>query len=177
MYAYEDNFLEVQDCQSVMLHAYRNLENLHGDLNFVFTTIEECFQQNNFESKCIVYASRYFDLSKMIGYEIWYNIGNVQTSWHIDKDEKKMRESNVLSLPICTITYYPHIQKNEGGGELLFRDYEIESIRPETNRIVCFDPGISHRVNEFNFERVSVIICPWTYPVEKYIGEKYRIND
>lgn len=177
MYAYKDNFLEAKECHTVMMHAYKNKNQLHGDLNFVLSSAQECAEKDDFESKAIMFASKFFDLSPMIGYEIWYNIESVQTEWHVDKDEKKMQESNILSLPLCTITFYPYVERNAGGGELLFRDYEIESIRPETNRIACFDAGVSHRVNEFDFKRISVIICPWSYQVEKFNGEKYRIND
>ena len=55
--------------------------------------------------------------------------------------------------------------KNLKGGELLIEDTIVV---PKENRLVIFGPGLNHKVNEFQGERVSFNINPWNRKLDKY---------
>ena len=101
-------------------------------------------------------ASKYFDLSSMVGSEYWAHYGT-KPDWHIDKDEKRINTTGELSCPICSIVYYGAIE-NLNGGKFMT---ETEAITPKTNRMVIFSAGILHTVEEYSGTRLSVAVNPW----------------
>lgn len=111
--------------------------------------------------KIILTVSKFFDLSEMVGFEYWTN-HNVDKDWHYDTDESDREER----YPICSIVYYPQVDILSGGNFIT----ETESIKAKENRLLCFSPGIYHKVESFEGQRVSIAINPWNYKVKsKYI--------
>lgn len=108
-------------------------------------------------------ASRFFDLTSMVGAELWSHHGT-RPEWHYDKDEKASL-NNQMKFPLCGIVYYPIIE-NLTGGRLLTGS---EQIVPKTNRMVLFSPGILHTVEPYQGNRMSVAINPWNYKLSEYL--------
>ena len=84
-----------------------------------------------------------------------------------DKDEKLFDEKNILSFPLCTIIYYPHVDNLKGGELLLGND----KILPKTNRMVIFASGISHNVENFTGDRISMMVNPWAKSITSKVYE------
>ena len=74
---------------------------------------------DNFCLAMINIASEFYDLSSSVGYEFWTRLNRcVPLIGTRDKDEKLYDEQKIVSYPLCTIIYYPHVD-NMRGGELL----------------------------------------------------------
>ena len=101
-------------------------------------------------------AGQFYDVSSSVGYEFWTRINTKPSSWHQDKDEK-LFDTGILKFPLCSIVYYCHVE-NLFGGRLCVED---DIITPKTNRMVIFAPGISHYVEDFTGDRISMLINPW----------------
>lgn len=120
---------------------------------------------NTIHELLIEKAKDYFDLSSMIGYEMWCNFDmNYSPSWHFDKDEKLFRDKNILQFPLCSIVYYPIVDALHGG-EFMTNDIIL---RPLTNRLVLFSPGIYHHVNPYRGIRKAISINPWNVIPSSY---------
>jgi hypothetical protein len=100
-------------------------------------------------------ASKFFDLTSMAGCEYWAHYGT-RPDWHIDKDEALQNTTGEVAHPLCSIVYYADV--NVTGGE--FRTESI-TVKPITNRMVVFAPGILHGVEEYTGTRMSVAVNPW----------------
>jgi len=112
----------------------------------------------NFCNSLIHLTNEFIDISSCVGYEFWTRLNTNVGSWHRDKDEELYERDNILSFPLCTILYYPHI-KNLTGGQLLLED---DIIMPRPNRMIIFASGMFHNVKEFTGERTAMIINPWS---------------
>jgi hypothetical protein len=97
----------------------------------------------------------YFDLTGMIGYEMWSNASN--PGRHVDKDERLYSEEKKYDFPLCSAVYYPLVEKMNGG------EFYTDDLRffPRTNRLVLFSPGIFHGVSAFTGRRMAVSLNPW----------------
>ena len=122
-----------------------------------FYTMNENHLYDNFCLAMINIASEFYDLSSSVGYEFWTRLNRCVSDWHCDKDEKLYDEQKIVSYPLCTIIYYPHVD-NMRGGELLLGS---DKILPKTNRLVIFAPGIPHNVESFTGDRISMMVNPW----------------
>lgn len=100
-------------------------------------------------------ASKFFDLSDMIGSEYWAHYGT-RPDWHVDKDEKLYEMSGNTEYPICSVVYYADI--DVVGGNFVT---ETMSVQPVTNRMIVFSPGLVHGVEKFTGTRLSVAVNPW----------------
>jgi hypothetical protein len=114
-------------------------------------------------SECLSHASKYFDLSNMVGVELWSHNGT-RPEWHIDKDEILFARTNKITTPICSIVYYGVIENLTNGRFIT----ESESILPKTNRLIAFSPMLLHSVEEYTGTRLSIAINPWTTRPETY---------
>lgn len=101
-------------------------------------------------------ASRFFDLSDMIGSEYWAHYGT-RPDWHIDKDEKLHQISGNTECPICSVVYYADVEDLEGGDFMT----ETATVKPVTNRMIAFSPGLIHGVAPYTGTRLSVAVNPW----------------
>ena len=105
----------------------------------------------------INFASKYFDLSDCVLYEIWQQDNTRPEGWHQDKDEVLWKEG-ILKCPLCTSVYYMDVNIVSGGNLFLEDDSVIE---PKTNRLVLFEPEVEHFVQPYSGIRHSIIINPW----------------
>ena len=123
---------------------------------------------DNFSLSMIEIAKQFYDLSSSVGYEFWTRLNRCVGGWHCDKDERLYDEQKIVSYPLCTIIYYPHVSMK--GGELLLGD---DKILPKTNRMVIFAPGIPHNVEDFTGERISMMVNPWN---RIFVSKTYEDN-
>jgi len=142
-------------------------EKIRNNLNnFAYKGTNWYNLNSNFEQeKLLEIASKYFDLSKMVGYEMRSNTNSgYAPSWHYDKDEKLFREKSILSFPLCSIVYYSEVTNLQGG------DFITENIalRPITNRAIFFSPGIYHHVFPYSGVRKTISINPWNIIPSSY---------
>lgn len=100
-------------------------------------------------------AAKFFDLSSMVGCEYWAHYGT-RPNWHVDKDESLKGATGEISCPLCSIVYYADI--DVVGGAFLT---ETTSIKPVTNRMIIFSPGVLHGVEEYTGTRMSIAVNPW----------------
>ncbi len=109
--------------------------------------------------RLLVIASNYFDISAFVGYETWTHINSKPADWHQDKDERLIQIYDKLQFPLCTLVYYPFVDKDLKGGRVVFED--DTTVVPKTNRLIIFGPGVWHSVEEYTGERFALIIGPW----------------
>lgn len=100
---------------------------------------------------------QHFDLSGMVGYEMWRNAGEL--GWHIDKDEKLYEAERRHSFPRCSAVYYAVVE-NVNGGEFFTEDLRFF---PKPNRLLMFSPGVPHAVAAYTGRRIAVSINPWDH--------------
>tara|TARA_B100000131_G_scaffold71716_1_gene68030 strand:+ start:349 stop:1995 length:1647 start_codon:yes stop_codon:yes gene_type:complete len=99
-------------------------------------------------------------------YEVWQHIGTTPYGWHVDKDEI-LHEQGILDCPLFGLIYYPSVQSDLRGGNLIFKDGM--TIVPKTNRLVIHSPGsLWHCVEEYVGYRHSININIWD---KKKLGE------
>jgi hypothetical protein len=127
------------------------------------------------------------------GFEHWVGIysandGKAQESWvvpgggkyhlepHIDKDEGLYSETGELSTPTIGTVFYPDpaIDESEGGYLQIWNTHEnnsnhpYELIQPKFNRLVIFDAGKLHAVQEVTKGvRKAIAINLWEQPLTK----------
>ena len=109
-------------------------------------------------------ASKYFDFSKIIGYEFWGHNNTKPNTWHYDKDEKLYEKERKLVFPVCSTIYYLEVSDKLEGGRLIV---ENDVITPKTNRLVLFPPGKYHTVENYKGKRVSLLVNPWDHELTK----------
>jgi len=100
-------------------------------------------------------AAKFFDLSRMVGSEYWAHYGT-RPDWHVDKDEKLYETSGNTAHPLCSIVYYADV--DVVGGDFMT---ETARVKPITNRMLVFAPGLLHGVEPFTGTRLSVAVNPW----------------
>jgi hypothetical protein len=101
-------------------------------------------------------AARFFDLSGMVGSEYWAHYGT-RPDWHVDKDEKLHQISGNTECPICSVVYYADVEDLTGGDFMT----ETATVKPVTNRMIVFSPGLLHGVSPYTGTRLSVAVNPW----------------
>ena len=111
-------------------------------------------------------AAKFFDLSTMVGCEYWAHYGT-RPNWHVDKDESLKGATGEISCPLCSIVYYADI--DVVGGAFLT---ETTSIKPVTNRMIIFSPGVLHGVEEYTGTRMAVAVNPWNKTPMGYLEPK-----
>lgn len=111
---------------------------------------------NPYHEKVIDIAREYFDLSEAIGYEMWCNLS--QLHMHQDKDERKI-EKGILSLPLCSIVYYPLVNIVSGGKFIT----DCLNYTPKQNSLIIFTSSIFHMSSFYNGKRMAIAINPFTY--------------
>ncbi len=108
-------------------------------------------------------AAAHFDLTSMVGSEYWAHYGT-RPDWHVDKDERLYDNSGVIECPLCSIVYYADI--DVVGGNFVT---ETLSIKPITNRLIAFHPGLLHSVEPFTGTRLAVAVNPWNKKPTAYL--------
>ncbi|CAN5867751.1 hypothetical protein BH11PSE3_BH11PSE3_08090 [soil metagenome] len=107
-------------------------------------------------------CAMHFDLTAIVGYEMWRNDGN--PGWHVDKDERLFRDRKEQVYPQCSAVYYAQADAVSGG------EFFTEDVRyfPRTNRLVLFSPGIYHGVAAYAGTRLGVSFNPWNHRIESW---------
>jgi len=111
----------------------------------------------------------HFPIAGIVGYETWTHKNTRPESdkfheWHYDKDEYRYSINQILRFPIFSAVFY--IKIDCSGGNLIMEN-GVE-IKPKTNRLVLFEPGLKHRVEKFEGTRYSININPWRRRLEAY---------
>ena len=88
---------------------------------------------------------------------------------HFDKDEWLWKNKKILSKPSIGCVYYPPVGEQCEGGELIIYDTEetdlgapSTAVEPKPNRLVIFNPGQYHAVQEVTAGiRYAIAINVW----------------
>ena len=140
------------------------VRDLESDFNY---SLDWCDldQDHKHKDLCLSFvdiARKYFNLDQCVGYECWSQTNSAPTDWHYDKDED-LAAKGTLSFPLCSMVYYVHVDKLQGGQLHL----ENDIITPKKNRLVIFSTGIYHGVSPYQGERVSFLVNPWDRRLNK----------
>jgi len=110
---------------------------------------------NPVQEKILDICRQHFDLSQVVGYEMWRNTKN--PGRHLDKDEILFRAEGRHVFPECSAVYYASVDGVAGG------EFYTDDLRclPRTNRLLMFSPGIYHGVSAFTGRRIAVSLNPW----------------
>ena len=126
-------------------------------------SLDHKHKYKDFCIEILTIASKYFDFSKIVGYEFWGQNNTKPGTWHYDKDEKLYSKKKELVFPVCSTIYYLEVSDLVGGR--LFVENDV--ITPRTNRLVLFPPGKYHAVEDFTGKRVSLLVNPWNHRITK----------
>ena len=126
-------------------------------------SLDHKHKYKDFCIEILTIASKYFDFSKIVGYEFWGQNNTKPGTWHYDKDEKLYSKKKELVFPVCSTIYYLEVSDLVGGR--LFVENDV--ITPRTNRLVLFPPGKYHTVEDFTGKRVSLLVNPWDHRITK----------
>jgi hypothetical protein len=129
--------------------------------NFDYGEGEQWYElgTNPAHEKILDLCAQHFDLSAIVGYEMWRNDSN--PGWHVDKDERLFQERKEYLFPQCSAVYYSHVDEMSGG------EFFTDDVRyfPRTNRLVMFSPGIFHGVAAYTGQRFAISLNPWNQRV------------
>jgi hypothetical protein len=162
----KDNVLKENECKEIYKDYDNNIsfnQNIETDFYSKKRLVTSWFYNEEIPKnikKLIDISSQEFDLSDMLGIEMWVHQNSTSGVWHQDTDEYLWADSKILSFPICSLAYYPYVSDKLVGGNFTTNDFEIE---PKTNSLIIFSSDIWHIVPEFKGERFAVLICPWRY--------------
>ena len=155
-----DDFLFVDDYKHLDLHLK---ETKLCEWNYKTWEFEV---KNEFVKKVLNKAAEYYDMEELGWYEAWNHTNSRPLDWHYDKHENLFGKQGILAFPICSCVYYPSMDHELIGGELMLQNKtgnRHDRIQPIPNRLVLFDPGVLHCVNAFRGKRTSININPWQY--------------
>jgi len=151
-----DNFLSKKNYKTII----KIFNRLKGNIPVRWAEID--YRRNVF----LVEAAKTYDFSKYKGFEEWSQ-NNTQCNPHVDKDEGYFKKTGKLKYPICSLVFYADVKKLKGGELILAGDV----IKPKSNRLVIFDPGLHHSVESFKGTRKVLLLNPWTYKPEAFKNE------
>jgi hypothetical protein len=182
-----DDVIE-KNCFSLMQPDFLSVIDRSTDEDWFLVNTEHYFQ--DFCLALIKLAGEYYDLSSCGGYEFWIHRHTKPSTWHIDNDERRREDDNIMAFPLCSIVYYLQVENLINGELCISHNDEVqlngtnflyEEVRnnrldnkindiiiPKTNRMVIFSPGKFHTVNPFIGKRISMIINPWDINEYKY---------
>ena len=111
-------------------------------------------------------ASKHFDLTNALYYELWQQYNPDVVAPHIDKDEK-LYLRQILKTPLCSLVFYHNVSQDIKGGELVIEgpDGTNHEIKPKTNRLVIFQRKLTHWVKDYEGHRHSILCNPWDRPL------------
>tara|TARA_B100000287_G_C20531488_1_gene741061 strand:+ start:398 stop:943 length:546 start_codon:yes stop_codon:yes gene_type:complete len=102
------------------------------------------------------------------GATAWYNVRPVNPKWHSDiTSYNDGYPTN--NLPEHTFLYY--MREPDSGGELEIGGPEWsinKTFAPKENRLLYFDATLTHRVQPYEGNRVSVAWVWWPVPPDRY---------
>ena len=127
--------------------------------------------------------------NKIAGFEYWSNVHQTGDglNWHVDKDERLMKEKKEIVMPNVGLVYYAISEGLEGGYLEIANSPDrnnvepskIERLKPIENRLIMFNPSYPHRVSPIGGgKRRAIIVNAW--PKKPYTfqeSEKYSRNN
>jgi hypothetical protein len=177
-----------EDCFDEIQKDFLSIINGPTDEDWFLLDTKHYFQ--DFCLSLINLAGSYYNLSTCGGYEFWIHHHTKPPTWHIDNDERRRDENNIMVFPLCSIVYYLQVENLIGGELKISHNNEIhlnsanaiyEEVRnnrldnksddiivPRTNRMVMFSAGKFHTVNSFTGKRITMVINPWDISKYKY---------
>lgn len=177
-----------QDCFEKLQKDFLGFIDGSTDEDWFLLNTKHYFQ--DFCLSLINLAGTYYNLSTCGGYEFWIHEHTKPPTWHIDNDERRRTENNVMIFPLCSIVYYLQVENLIGGELKISHNNNVrlnstnavyEEVRnnyldnksddiivPKTNRIVMFPSGKFHNVNSFTGKRIALVINPWDINKYKY---------
>ena len=106
--------------------------------------------------------------NKIAGFEYWSNVHQTGggLNWHVDKDEKLMKEKKEVVMPSAGLVFYAISEELEGGyleianspDRANVNPSKIERLKPIENRLIMFNPSYPHRVSPINGGKRRAII-------------------
>lgn len=140
---------------------------LNSDYPFASDELEKFYYLNSnpVHEKLVDIARQHFDLSIAVGYEMWKP--NRAAGWHVDKDERHLRDTGETNYPLCNMVYYAQVDCD--GGDFFTDDIML---RPVTNRLIILSSGTWHGVKPYRGERFAVAINPWHYDTNARIAQR-----
>lgn len=155
-----DNFLSI-DKNKEVVNFFTNHN--ASESRWFEGTLSHYLNSTSLISDCLKKVSKYYDLSSMIGCEMWCH-NNTRTDWHYDKDEKLYEETQEIKTPLCSIVYYANVNNLIDGRFLT----ETVVVTPKINRLIIFSPNIYHTVEKYTGNRLSIAINPWDIKPKAY---------
>lgn len=124
-------------------------------------------------------VSKYYDLSTCRFVEQWHNAAHnsFYPLEHLDKDEGLWEAEQKVSLPLCSAVLYLSIKRLKGANLEISKDNhpltaispefkDIDIITPEEGKMALLDPGVWHRVSDYESGfRVAMILNFWDKPL------------
>lgn len=155
-----DNFLSI-DKNKEVVNFFTNHN--ASESRWFEGTLPNYLNSTSLISDCLKEVSKYYDLSSMIGCEMWCH-NNTRPDWHYDKDEKLCEETQEIKTPLCSIVYYANVNNLKDGRFLT----ETVAVTPKTNRLIMFSPNIYHTVEEYTGNRLAIALNPWNTKPKAY---------
>ena len=123
----------------------------------------------------MVHSTKKYLSGDALGATAWYNVRPIDPVWH-DDILSYCDKYPIDLLPEYTFIYY--MRSPNKGGHLEFggdspKEWAIhETIEPIENRLIYFDATITHRVQAYEGNRVSIGIVWWKITPDRYEEQK-----
>ena len=116
----------------------------------------------------LILESKKFLSSDAHGATAWYNVRPIDPVWHSDILSYN-DEYPTDNLPEYTFLYYMREPDSGGHLEVGGKDWKVnEIIEPKANRLVYFDATLTHRVQPYEGNRVSLAWVWWKQTPDRY---------
>ena len=162
-----DDYLEQDD-----VNALNNLHIEYAKVHWVGVASDP---DTNALTK-LVHSTKSYVKDPVLGATAWYNVRPVDPVWHNDI-LSYCDKYPINNLPEHTFIYY--MRSPDSGGHLEFggagikEDWAInKTVEPIPNRLLYFDATLSHRVQPYTGNRVSIGIVWWKVTPDRYEEQK-----
>ena len=143
----EDSFPNIQSDLISKIKQYRTSP--VDDENWCLLNTSHKFKQ--FCLKLINISADYFDISSFSGYEFWWHENTKPPAWHIDCDDRRRREDNCMSFPLCSIVYYIKVDNLVDGKLHISHNHDVKSgdTGDKFEKLASFH-DLNHKISSFN---------------------------
>ena len=120
----------------------------------------------------LVHSTRKYLAEDALGATAWYNVRPINPVWHSDILSYNDKYP-IDQLPEHTFLYYMRAPDTGGCLEIGGEKWTIsKTIEPIENRLVYFPATLTHRVQEYTGNRVSIGIVWWKITPDRYEEQK-----
>jgi|TARA_R110000868_G_scaffold345050_1_gene606157 hypothetical protein len=153
------------------------LNNLHIEYAKVHWIGAKSNPNTNALTKLVHSTYKYLE-GPAIGATGWYNVRPVDPVWHNDI-LSYCDKYPINNLPESTFIYYMRSPDKGGHLEIGNESWAInKTFEPIPNRLIYFDATLSHRVQPYEGNRVSIGIVWWKVTPDRYEeqnGNEYNV--